>query len=266
MINSAHVIGMGRLGRPLANRLEEMGIPVHRWSRRASEGVTPLSAWPSRQTGDAVFLAVPDDAISEVADQLAPTLPSSTLWVHHAGAVALDILPAEDQCCAVMWPPMTFGEGQPPDWSTLPMGVETDHEPLFQWATKLAPQAFRVTATSRPQLHLGAVLSGNLTAAWIGAVEGYLESLDLPMSSLRPLIEESVRKALKGRALDTVSGPASRNDRATLDLQVQALHTEVETSTERSKLSELHRLLTNLILEHHGHPTLPPFQAETGTH
>lgn len=263
MINSAHVIGMGRLGRPLADRLEAMDIVVHRWSRRAADDVKPLSGWPAHQTGDAVFLAVPDDAIAEVAAQLAPTLPGTTFWVHHAGAVPLDILPVEDQRRAVMWPPMTFGEGAPPDWNTLPMGVESDHEPLFQWAQRLAPQAFRVTAISRPKLHLGAVLLGNLTAAWIGAVEGYLESHDLPLSSLRPLIEESVRKALKGKALDTVSGPASRNDRTTLDQQVQTLRTEKDPSPE---LSELHRLLTNLILEHHGHPTLPPFQTETGPH
>lgn len=263
MIARAHVIGMGRLGRPLADRLESMNIAVERWGRQDSGGVRGLSHWPERQTGDAVFLALPDDSIEQVANRLKATLSPDAVLVHHAGAVPLDVLPVENHRRAVMWPPMTFGTERAPDWNALPMGVETDHEPLFQWAQELAPHAFRLTAESRPQLHLGAVLGGNLTAAWIGAVEMYLKAHALPGAVLRPLIEASVSKALTGNALDTVSGPASRNDRTTLDQQVKALGS---SGANPPDFAEIHRLLTNLILSHHGHPTLPPIQAATGEH
>lgn len=261
MIASAHVIGMGRLGRHLALRLETLGVEVKRWSRTATNGGRSMEDWKEATPTDACFLAVPDEAIEQVANSIADSLPSHALMVHHAGAVPLDVLPVPSSRRAVMWPPMTFGPLGDPDWDTLPMGVETEHEPCFEWSKKLAPNAFRLTAISRPKLHLGAVLAGNLTAAWIGAVEHFLKQHQLPFSSLEPLIQESVNNALKGSALKTVSGPASRNDQSTLNQQVKALNSG---SSNRPEFAELHRLLTNLILKEHGHPELPPVQTTPG--
>lgn len=261
MIASAHVIGMGRLGRHLALRLETLGVEVQRWSRTATMDTRSMEDWQEAKPTDACFLAVPDQAIERVAESIAESLPPHSLMVHHAGAVPLDVLPVPSSRRAVMWPPMTFGPQGDPDWDTLPLGVETEHEPCFEWSQKLAPHAFRLTAKSRPKLHLGAVLAGNLTAAWIGAVEHFLDQHQLPFSSLEPLIQESVNNALKGNALKTVSGPASRNDQTTLNQQVQALKSG---SPSHPEFTELHRLLTNLILKEHGHPELPPVQTTTG--
>lgn len=263
MIHSAHVIGMGRLGRHLANRLEALDISVTRWSRTAGPGTASMEGWHSAADADAAFLAVPDGAIAEVAAQAAKQLSPETLMVHHAGAVPLSVLPVKEDWRAVMWPPMTFGTDNIPDWNTLPMGVESTHPRWREWAKKIAPNAFELTAENRPKLHLGAVLSGNLTAAWIGAVEALLKAHDLPISVLSPLIEESVNKALNGNALKSVSGPATRNDRATLEQQVTALH---NAGGEHPELGQLHRILTNLILQHHGHPPLPPIQTTPGPH
>lgn len=260
MIQNAHVIGMGRLGKHLAHRLGSLGIHVHRWSRTASAEARGLEEWPEFTECDAVFLAVPDDSIAEVAQCIRKGIADDTLLVHHAGSVPLDVLPSPDAFRAVMWPPMTFSSDQAPDWDTLPLGVESPSSQWMELGQRIAPNAFQLTADSRPKLHLGAVLAGNLTAAWIGTVETYLNAHDLPLKSLEPLIKESVHKSLIGNALTTVSGPASRNDRSTLEQQVTALQSEAHTLPE---MAQLHRILTNLILQHHGHPTLPPVQTET---
>lgn len=263
MIMQTHVIGMGRLGAHLADRLEHQGMAVHRWSRSPRPGVRPIAEWDTLEANSAVFLAVPDDAIRAVADSILSTLQPDTLLVHHAGAVPVDVLEVDDRYRAVFWPPMTFSAQTAPDWSTLPLGVESTDEKWFNWAARWAPCAFRLTAESRPKLHLGAVLSGNLTAAWIGTVETYLSAHGLTLDILAPLIEESVSKALIGNALKTVSGPASRNDRTTLSQQLAAMD---DPHLAPPELAALHHILTNLILRHNGHPPLPPLQATPGGH
>ena len=113
-----------------------------------------------------------------------------------------------------------------------------------------------------PEVDLGAVLAGNLTAAWLGVVESYLKEHGLPLSALAPLVEESVKKALEGGALATVSGPASRNDAVTLQRQAATLKSH---SRPDQDLTLIHTLLTNRILAQHGHPP-PPLQGETEGH
>jgi predicted short-subunit dehydrogenase-like oxidoreductase (DUF2520 family) len=263
MIQRAHVIGMGRLGRPWAQRLEALGIVTQRWSRKAGEDVRPMSTWENAPDADAIFLAVPDDALASVVDQITPNLGPETILIHHAGAVPAEVLKVPPAQRAVLWPPMTFVSGHTPDWDTLPLGVETANDALRQWSRTLAPRAFDLTSHTRPALHLGAVLAGNLTAAWLGTVENHLLQHGLALDVLAPLIQESVANALKGQALHTVSGPAARNDRSTLNRQQSALAQGSEAAPD---LPLLHHILTNCILQHHGYDRLPPFQAAAEAH
>ena len=262
MIHRAHVIGQGRLGQHWADRLEGIGIETIRWSRTPSEHVRDMGHWKATEASDAVFIAVPDGAIAEVAERAAQGLQPGTLLAHHAGAVTLDALPVPPQDRAVMWPPMTFIKGQTPAWESMPLAVESENPNWLTWAKNMSPRAFALTATSRRALHLGAVLAGNLSAAWIGTVEAYLETHDLNLNMLAPLVEESVANALKGKALSTVSGPAARNDRDTLAQQTAALS---GGTAQQAELAALHRILTNRILDHHGHDLLPPLQTGPST-
>ena len=255
MIGSAHVIGMGRLGRHWANRLESLNITVHRWSRHASEGIRAMENWSAAEPAQAIFLAVPDGEIDSVAGQVVSNTSLDAVLVHHAGAVSIDALPVDPERRAVMWPPMTFIQESPPDWDSMPLGVASKQPQWLELARMIAPQAFSLTAESRPILHMGAVLAGNLSASWLGVVESFLDQHDLPLATLRPLVIESVKLALEGRALDTVSGPASRNDTETLKRQCLML------DGRDADLALLHRILTNRILNHHGHNGLPSIQA-----
>lgn len=260
MIHCAHVIGMGRLGRHLAQRLEDIGVQVQRWNRTSGAEAQDLAHWAPIGNPEAVFLAVSDGAISTVASQIKPQLSPKTLLIHHAGSVQREALDWPQSRTGVLWAPMTFQPGTAPDWEAMPLAVDTDHEGLRNWAARLAPECFPVTETQRKHLHLGAVLLGNLTAAWMGTVENHLSRLNLDAKVLKPLVQASVDKALAGNALKTVTGPAARNDRDTLNAQSDLLKS---TETE-SQLALLHHLLTNLILSEHGHQPLPPLQTKTG--
>lgn len=258
MIQRAHVIGMGRLGRHFAARLETVGVQVTRWNRTPAAGAHPLSDFAIGKA-DAVLFTVSDDALSEVVAALLPALPADTWLIHHAGSVPTSVL-GDRPNRAVFWPPMTFQSDAPPNWSALPLAVECGDERLRQWARCLTPACFDVTEEQRRHLHLGAVLMGNLTAAWIGTVQEHLNTLGLDANILSPLAEASLNVALQSQALDTVTGPASRNDRDTLLAQRQLLQ------GADPDLLDLHDRLTRRILLHHGHDPLPPFQAAPESH
>ena len=253
MIRCAHVIGMGRLGRHLADRLDAIGVATTRWNRSAAPEARSLADW-NGESADAIFLAVSDDALSGVAAHISDGLSDATWLIHHAGTAPKSIL-GERVRNAVLWPPMTFQGGTAPDWATLPMAVDAAEAEFRLWARQLAPGAFDVTGLQRQHLHLGAVLLGNLTAAWIGTVELHLKDMGLAPETLSPLVEASVAKALQGNALDTVTGPAARNDRDTLSAQ-QSLLADADPD-----VADLHQRLTHRILKHHGHEPLSSLQA-----
>ncbi|MGB1619310.1 MAG: hypothetical protein ACPHBM_06775, partial [Flavobacteriales bacterium] len=145
----AHVIGSGRLGRHLANRLDHLGIAVTRWNRSPQDGTLPLSEWQAGDAPDAVFLAVSDDALGAVATQILPSLPQGTWLVHHAGSVDRTVLGDRVSDTAVLWPPMTFQEEQEPHWDTLPLIVDADNADIRTWARTLAPHCTDVNGTQR---------------------------------------------------------------------------------------------------------------------
>lgn len=262
MIQTAHIIGMGKLGKLFASRMKDQGTAVTCWNRTPSPGVHPLESWPNEVTADAVFLAVSDDAIATVSKRIAHALGPNTLLVHHAGSVPKSHLGLPIHRCGVLWPPMTFDGTTPPDWSNMPLAVDAEDERLLALALALTPKAFAISEDQRRHLHLGAVLLGNLTAAWIGVVEAHLLRHGLDPAVLAPLAMASVTQAMKGEALAHVTGPAARNDRTTLLAQSTLLDTE-ETD---ASLRVLHHLLTHQILQHHGHPPLPPLQAAPEGH
>ena len=132
--------------------------------------------------------------------------------------------------------------------------VDTDHDPIRSWARTLTPNCTDVHGDQRKELHLAAVLLGNLTAGWIGAVQEHLRLRGLDANALSPLVSTSVQKALNSAALDTVTGPAARNDKATLLLQAELLNAHDAVGD----LAAIHHILTNRILTHHGHDPLPP--------
>ena len=255
-MNRAHVIGMGRLGRHLALRLEDLGIAVQRWNRTPTRGIPSLADWTARTRPEAVFLTVSDDAIQTVANSIRPGLDPGTWLVHHAGSVPKNKLGPTHAPTAVLWPPMTFQNDVSPDWSTLPLIVDTEHPAIRDWARNLTPNCTDVQGEQRAELHLAAVLMDNLTAGWLGMVQQHLHDRGLDAGALSPLVQSSVLKALDGLALNHVTGPAARNDRKTLIRQANLL----ETQDELGDLTQIHHILTNRILTHHGHDPLPPLQ------
>lgn len=239
MIERVAIIGWGRLARHLAARLEKVDIEVVSVHTRSNANLHTVPA-----DVDALMVAVSDDAIAAVAD----ALPAEPRRIHHAGSVPLSHLGDDLARAGVIWPPQTFADTEQAfDWDAVPIAVQSDDSAIIALAKKLSSRAFELSEPKRIALHLGAVLAGNLTAAWLGQVAAYCKASDLPFDALHPLIHQSIATALVDGAKPT--GPAARNDRVVLTAQ----HEKLASTPE---LQRIYDSLTDAILAQHGHAPL----------
>jgi len=246
MIERVAIIGWGRLARHLAARLEQLQVEVVSVHTRADANLDRVP-----EDVDALLIAVSDAAIAEVAAAL-PDGPTAPLRIHHAGSIPLSHGGFDATRSGVIWPPQTFqlnaqGEADGIDWAAVPVAVQSENADIIALAKKLSPLAFELSESQRIALHLGAVLAGNLTAAWLGQVAKYCKSHDLPFEVLHALVSQSVTSTLRTGSPPT--GPAARGDRDVLTGQLDELASTPE-------LQEVYKSLTNAILAHHGHAPL----------
>ncbi len=242
MIERVAIIGWGRLARHLAARLQQVDIEVVSVHTRSNANLHTVPAGV-----DALMVAVSDDAIAAVAAAL-PSGPDAPRRIHHAGSVPLSHLGEDLARAGVIWPPQTFADTEQAfDWDAVPIAVQSDDPAIVALAKKLSPRAFELSEPKRIALHLGAVLAGNLTAAWLGQVAAYCKAHDLPFDALHPLVHQSIAAALVDGAKPT--GPAARNDRAVLTAQRAKLSATPE-------LQRIYASLTDAILAQHGHAPL----------
>ena len=115
------VVGAGRVGAVLAARLQRAGHHIAAVSGRSTAsqlrvqtllpGVPVLDRVEVVRSAEIVFLAVPDDALADVARDLAPHVGRGQLIAHTSGRHGLEVLAPLAQAGArtiAMHPAMTF--------------------------------------------------------------------------------------------------------------------------------------------------------------
>lgn len=193
-------------------------------------------------------IAVPDDAIGEVLTQL--VLPPNALVVHTSGSKPMAVLQrwAETYCdvpvrVGVFYPLQTFSKNTPVDFEEIPICVEASdafsESQLVSIAQDLSETVYVVDSTERMVLHLGAVFACNFTNYMLTLSHELLEDAQLDMVLLKPLIRETVRKALVAADPASVqTGPARRGDRKTIQQHLEYLKDYPESKVIYRLLSE----------------------------
>ncbi|MBO5878048.1 MAG: DUF2520 domain-containing protein [Alistipes sp.] len=190
---------------------------------------------------DLYIIAVSDRAVGEVALRLRRRVGS--VVVHTAGSVEQSVL--GDEGCGVLYPFQTFTAGRRVDFSAVPLFVEGVDEPttLFveRVAKMLSRRVYRATSAVRREVHLTGVLSCNfVNSLYAMAADRLNEYADLPFDVLRPLIEETARKAVDANHPRRVqTGPAVRGDRSVAERH--------EAMLEGEKEKQIYKLLTEYI-------------------
>ena len=230
------LVGAGRIGTHLAQRLKGKGLPVAQVISRTAAHARPLAEllrtdwsddWSEiRQDADWVILAVRDDAIEPVARLLAPYL-SDSLVTHTSGATPGAVLAAHFDRYGVFYPLQSFSPARMPIWSKIPFCVDAHQETDLAFLKKVAKiignLVYQVNDEQRAVLHVAAVFANNFANHCFAIAEKILEDTALPFEMLHPLMEETLAKALQDSPARMQTGPAMRGDADTMQRHLKLL-------------------------------------------
>jgi predicted short-subunit dehydrogenase-like oxidoreductase (DUF2520 family) len=195
---SVNVIGPGRVGSAVTARLEERGIAV-------------------QADAELVLLCVPDGAIAECAQRVAPGP-----WVAHvSGATPLAALDPHVRRFG-LHPLQTFVRwrgAEQLDGAWAAVTAETDEARTVgtELARLLGLQPFPLGEESRRLYHAGAAIASNFLVTLHRAAAQLLDEAGAPPEALVPLMTRTIENGFE------LTGPIARGDWATVDAHVHAI-------------------------------------------
>ncbi|MDE7335982.1 MAG: DUF2520 domain-containing protein [Muribaculaceae bacterium] len=227
-------IGRGNVATNFAERLRRCGVEVVQMCSRSGTPVAELDA----DAVDAVIVAVSDDAIAPILDQVPDA--GSAVWLHTAGSVGIDVFdPEKFPRHGILYPLQTMLKGRETDWGKVPMLVEGD--PLAEELARLmSPSVARLDSESRRRLHAAAVICCNMAMYLWSLSEELTTRAGLSFDMLRPLIDLTAARALEMSPAQAMTGPAKRGDLLTMRKHLNALPADI---------ADVYRFISNKMLQ-----------------
>jgi predicted short-subunit dehydrogenase-like oxidoreductase (DUF2520 family) len=202
MIETAHVIGAGRVGSAIAARLRERGLALQ------------------PEEAELVLLCVPDRAIAEVAAEL-PQGP----WVAHvSGATPLTALDPHVRRFG-LHPLQTFTRERGADqldgaFAAVTAETAEAGEAGAWLARTLGLEPFRLADAKRAVYHAGAAVASNYLVTLRRAAGSLLEAAGAPPEALDPPMRRTIENGFE------LTGPIARGDWDTVAAHVSAIRAE----------------------------------------
>lgn len=255
---SVSFIGAGNVAWHLAPAFENVGYAVREvYSRKEKhaaalaeklyESAVVTSLDFSESQSQLFIIAVPDDAIAEVAGEL--SLPEGAMLVHVSGSSPLSSLEDSDAALTgVFYPLMTFTKARRVDFTEVPFFIESDDETcrkvLAAMAKALGSKVHQISSSTRQHLHVAAVFASNFTNHMMTIASGLLKEKGLSFDVMKPLIAETINKSLEIGPQKGQTGPARRGDLEVLDRHVELLK-------EDEAVAEVYRVISQHIIDYY---------------
>jgi predicted short-subunit dehydrogenase-like oxidoreductase (DUF2520 family) len=199
MFRSVKVVGLGRVGSAVADRLSEKGLLARQGSP------------------DLVLLCVPDSAIAEAA-RATPVGP----WIAHvSGATPLGALDPHVSRFG-MHPLQTFTRARGPEqldgaWAAV-TGETDDALARARWlAAELGLRPFHLADDRRVLYHAGAAIASNYLVTLYRSAARALELAGAPPDALLPLMRRTIDNGFE------LTGPIARGDWTTVEAHLEAI-------------------------------------------
>jgi predicted short-subunit dehydrogenase-like oxidoreductase (DUF2520 family) len=213
VVKTIRIIGSGRVGSAVSARLRDRGFEV------------------GEDEAQLVLLCVPDRAIGEVAQTIAPGP-----WVGHtSGATPLGALAPHERRFG-LHPLQTFSRAGGPeqlDGAAAAVSAEGDEgrEVGFWLARELGLEPFELDDAERALYHAGAVVASNFLVTLHRAAADLVEAAGAPPQALVPLMRRVIDNQFE------LTGPIERGDWETMEAHVAAIR------ERRPQLEPLYRAL-----------------------
>jgi predicted short-subunit dehydrogenase-like oxidoreductase (DUF2520 family) len=227
------IVGGGNLAWHLVRIMDNAGLDVTLLSRKPEgkrDWPVPVRAyeWLSKKKVDAVFLAVPDDAIYKVSHQLKKLLSSHVPVIHTSGATPITKIDDYFSSRGALWPIRSLRRGEEvADWRDIPLVYHANNSALTQvlgkFSSRVSDTAYHLDDKQRAQLHLAAVFSNNFVT-WLYQISHELcTEKDIPFEALLPIIHNTALKQDGTAPGLRQTGAAARGDTATMHRHLKLL-------------------------------------------
>jgi predicted short-subunit dehydrogenase-like oxidoreductase (DUF2520 family) len=249
---SITIIGSGNVGTHLALKLQRHGFRIVQvFSRKrakakaladrcGAEAVAELDE--INRDADLYLFAVPDDSLSELADELRL---EDKVVAHTSGAAAHDLLKPISPFCGVMYPMQSFTRTAeaPEDFPIVVHStIETVEKILTKVASALSKQVLHLNDSQRLALHVAAVFVNNFPNHLYTLAEQLTHAADVDFQVMHALLRETTRKALSESPATAQTGPAKRSDFKTIQAHLDIL-------SDRPFFKDIYLALTESIIE-----------------
>jgi predicted short-subunit dehydrogenase-like oxidoreductase (DUF2520 family) len=247
------IIGSGNVAAVLGRKFKAAGHQIVQIiSRNASTASALAYEWDTESANymillnkqaDLYIIAVPDDAIGEIAKDL--RLPGKIV-AHTAGAVSKEVLKSVTDHYGVFYPLQSLRK-ETMNTPVTPLFFEGSDEitskTLESLAHSISPgQVTRAGSEERMKLHVAAVVVSNFTNYMYTLAEAYCKKEGLDFRQLLPLIEETALRLKDHSPKEVQTGPAIRHDKETIQKHIALLK-------DHPSLKNLYLILTESIQE-----------------
>jgi predicted short-subunit dehydrogenase-like oxidoreductase (DUF2520 family) len=220
--------GAGNVATALCREMYNHGHFIdHITSRNEKNGLTLANSYHATWSDDFVFpvtseiiiVAVTDNSLSEVLKVI--KCSDSAIVAHTAGSFGLDVFPTDLKNTGVFYPLQTFSLNRVPDIYEVPLFIEASDEKSANTLKSLAGSISNSVHVSdvdhRRLLHLAAVFVSNFTNHMLTTGKNISSMAGVPFEELKPLILETVTKAMEIGPENSQTGPAVRYDLNTIE-------------------------------------------------
>ena len=245
------LIGSGNVAQHLIKAFTKSeGIEIEQVFSRKKESLVHLinsdkivTNFSDLKEADLYIIAITDDAISEVSEQL-PF--QNQLVVHTSGTSSIDVLNSKNRK-GVFYPLQTFSKNKTVDFSVIPICLEAENESdynvLETVAKSISNAVFSISSEQRKALHVSAVFVNNFTNHLYQIGQEICNEHQISFEILKPLIHETSDKIKTLNPIDAQTGPAKRNDYGTIEAHLNYLTNENQ--------KQIYKILTQSI-QHNG--------------
>lgn len=245
-MKSVTIIGAGAVGRSIALALFHSGVKITGiYSRNGKSAVAVGNKIRARNIGmlkdlqfssDVLFIAVPDDTIRSVAEEIssaAGSLKGKTVF-HTSGALTSDellTLKRKGVSTGSFHPLQTFSESKRrTSLNNIWCAVEGDTKAVKvaqAIAKKMKSNIFHISKKEKTLYHVSAVFASNYLVTLLSVVEKIAETIHIPKKVIwkiySPLVHQTVLNVLNSSPKTALTGPIARGDIQTVTQHIKAL-------------------------------------------
>ena len=245
------IIGAGNVATNLALALKKAGHEIVQIFNRSDDAGKELAktvaasfiADPTQLSdADVYLIAVRDDVIEEVAEQLKL---ADKIVAHTSGTKSKNVLHATGGNIGIFYPLQTMKKNSKVDFKNVPVLIEGNDETtvlkLEALAKTISQNVHRVDEQQRQWIHVAAVFANNFTNHLYGISESLMLSHGLPFEILKPLIFNAVQNLNDHSPADMQTGPAVRGDNQIIEKHLLLLGDD-------TRLQKIYEILTQSIM------------------